>query len=110
MYYIWEQIPKKMNITNLHEDRLILNKIYYLKRLTHRGRDKVAAILKCIFLNEISIKISLKFVPKGTINNIPSVVQIIAWRRTGGILCVWRLLYVSETTTGKFSAWCVNLL
>ena len=41
---------------------------------------------KCIFLNEnvwISLKISLKFVPKGLINNIPSLVQIMAWRRPG---------------------------
>ena len=41
---------------------------------------------KCIFLNEnviISIKISLKFVPKGPINNIPVLVQIMAWRRPG---------------------------
>ena len=43
-------------------------------------------IFKCIFLNEnvwISIKISLKFVPKGPINNIPSLVQIMAWRCPG---------------------------
>ena len=41
---------------------------------------------KRIFLNEnvrISIKISLKFVPKGSINNIPALVQIMAWRRPG---------------------------
>ena len=41
---------------------------------------------KRIFLNEnvrISIKISLKFVPKSPINNIPSLVQIMAWRRSG---------------------------
>ena len=41
-------------------------------------------IFKCIFLNEnvwISIKISLKFVPNGPINNIPALVQIMAWRR-----------------------------
>ena len=34
-------------------------------------------IFKCIFLNEnilISIKISLKFVPKGQINNSPALV------------------------------------
>ena len=34
-------------------------------------------IFKCIFSNEnvlISIKISLKFVPKGQINNIPALV------------------------------------
>ena len=29
----------------------------------------------------ISIKISLKFVPKGPINNIPTLVQIMAWQR-----------------------------
>ena len=40
----------------------------------------------CIFANEnvkTSIKISLKFVPKGPINNIPALVQIMAWRRPG---------------------------
>ena len=38
------------------------------------------------FVNEnilISIKISLKFVRKGPINNIPALVQIMAWRRSG---------------------------
>ena len=43
-------------------------------------------IFKRIFLNKnvwISINISLKFVPRGQINNIPVLVQIMAWRRTG---------------------------
>ena len=43
-------------------------------------------IFKRIFFNEnvwISIKISLKFVPKDPINNIPALVQIMAWRRSG---------------------------
>ena len=43
-------------------------------------------IFKCIFLNEnvwILITVSLKFVPKGPINNIPAVVQIMAWHRPG---------------------------
>ena len=43
-------------------------------------------IFKCIFLNEnvwIPIKISLKFVPSGPINNIPAMVQIMAWCRPG---------------------------
>ena len=31
----------------------------------------------------ILIKISLKFVPKGPINNIPALVQIMAWHRQG---------------------------
>ena len=41
---------------------------------------------KCICLNEnvwISIKISLNFVPKIQINNIPALVQIIFWHRPG---------------------------
>ena len=43
-------------------------------------------IFKCIFLNEnawIFFSISLNFVPKGPINNIPSSVQIMAWHRSG---------------------------
>ena len=43
-------------------------------------------IFKRILSNEnvwILIKISLKFVPKGPINNIPALVQIMAWRRSG---------------------------
>ena len=39
-----------------------------------------------IYLNEnawIAIKISLKLVPKGPINKIPALVQIMAWRRSG---------------------------
>ena len=55
--------------------------------LTHWGRDKVADdVFKCNFLNEnvwILIKISLKFVPKGPINNIPALVHIKAWRWPG---------------------------
>ena len=43
-------------------------------------------IFNRIFVNEnviISIKFSLQFVPKGPINNIPVLVQIMAWRRPG---------------------------
>ena len=43
-------------------------------------------IFKCIFLCEdvqISIAISLKFVPKGSISNIPALVQIMAWHWSG---------------------------
>ena len=50
------------------------------------GRHFPDNIFKCIFLNEnlsIFIKISLKFVPNGPINNIPALVQIMAWHRSG---------------------------
>ena len=43
-------------------------------------------IFKCIFLNEndrISIKISLKFVPRSPIDNKPALVQVMAWCRIG---------------------------
>ena len=43
-------------------------------------------IFKRISFNEnvwISIKISVRFVSKGAINNIPALVQIMAWRRSG---------------------------
>ena len=39
-----------------------------------------------IFFNEnvcISIQISLKFVPKGPTNNVPALIQIMAWCRPG---------------------------
>ena len=61
-----------------------------LSLLTHWGLDNgrhfADAIYKCIFLNEdawIQIKISLKFVLKGPINNIPASVQIMVWHRPG---------------------------
>ena len=52
--------------------------------LTHWGRDKMDTddIFKCIFSNEnvwFVIKISLKFVPKGLINNISALVQVMTW-------------------------------
>ena len=50
------------------------------------GRRFADDTFKRIFLNENvrnSIKISLEFVPKGPINNIPALVQIMAWHRSG---------------------------
>ena len=55
-------------------------------RPRQNGRHFTDDIFKCIFLNEnagILLKISLKFVPKVRINNIPALVQIMAWRRPG---------------------------
>ena len=46
-------------------------------------------IFKWIFLNEnvwMSINISLKFVPKGQINNIPTLVQVMAWPLPGPLM------------------------
>ena len=59
---------------------------FNILRLRQNGCRFTGDTFKCIFLNLnfiISIKISLKFVPKGSINNIPALVQIMAWRRPG---------------------------
>ena len=63
-------------------------RVFMLKVCPCHDRDChfSADIFKCIFLNRnawTSIKISLKFVPKGLINNILALLQIIAWRRPG---------------------------
>ena len=55
-------------------------------RPRQNGRHFPDDIFKWIFLNEnvwISIKISLKFVPRGPVCNIPASVQMMAWRRPG---------------------------
>ena len=70
-----------------------------------------------IFVNEniwIPIKISLKFVPKGSINNIPALVQIMAWRCPGDMplsepmmvnlptqICITRPQWVNLRTGSK---------
>ena len=48
----------------------------------------MAAIVQATFWNaffneNVWISIEIKFVPKGRINNIPALVQIMAWRRPG---------------------------
>ena len=53
-------------------------------RPRQNGRHFTDDIFKCILLYENAwIPISLKFVPKGPINNIPALVEIMAWRRPG---------------------------
>ena len=55
-------------------------------RPRQNGRHFANDIFKSIFINEnawFPIKISLKLVPWGLINNIPALVRIMAWRRPG---------------------------
>ena len=86
--------------------------------LTYWGRDIMAAIFHTTSSSGfsenvwISINISLKFVPRGPINNIPTVVQVMAWRRPGDKplsepmmvrlpthICVTRPQWVNMSTT-----------
>ena len=56
---------------------------WFIGRIWWSG-DRICAAL--IILNEnvrITLKISLRFVPKVRINDIPALVQIMAWRRPG---------------------------
>ena len=77
-------IPKRqVSFTDAgHYDRPGTNK----QPLTHWGWDKMAAIFQTtssnafswVKMNEISL-----FIPIGPINNMPALVQIMAWRRPG---------------------------
>ena len=64
------------------------------------GRHFPDDIFKCIFMNEkfrILIRISPKFVHKRPINNIPAMVQIMVWRRSGKAWLQWRKSNLSES-------------
>ena len=82
-YYAW-----KWNCFSylIHYLQKHLNKWTFVNTL--RPRQNLADdIFKHIFFNEsiwISMKISLKLVPKGSINKNPALVQIMAWCHTGG--------------------------
>ena len=69
-------------------------------RPIQNGRLFPDDIFKWVFLNGnicISIKISLKFVPKGPIDNIPALVQIMAWRRPGDKLLSEPMMVILPT-------------
>ena len=58
----------------------------YIFTITKKGHHFADDTFKRILMNEnirISIKISLKFLPKGPINNIQALVQVMAWHRPG---------------------------
>ena len=58
----------------------------YTLRPRQNGRHVAGDIFKCIFLNDkvwIAIEISLKFVPKGSVKDIPALVQRMAQCRLG---------------------------
>ena len=87
-------------------------------RPRHDGRHFADDTFNRIFVNEnvrISIKISLKFVSKVPINNIPALVQIMAWRRPGDkplseAMMVSRPQWVNSLAPGRYagSLYCVR--
>ena len=94
-YLTWSVFSKIHAIDTPVRVRYVVSaktELYIYLPLTHRGWDKTDThdfagdIFKCIFLNEnvwSLLKISQNFVPKVWINNIPALVQIMAWCRSG---------------------------
>ena len=88
---LWKTTSSPLTSSSCHrswtpEETLTVREDVNTLKPRQNGRHFADDIFKCISLNEniwISIKISLKFVPKGPINNIPALVQIMAWRRPG---------------------------
>ena len=77
----WLRLIADSNIEGNYPEIVLL---WYSNTLRRNKRHFADDIFKCILLNEnvlISIKISLKFTPKGPINNIPALLQVMAWRR-----------------------------
>ena len=78
----WEMKKDVWIQNNTRQNILCINTL----RLRQKGCHYPNNIFKCIFFNEniwIWIKIPLKFVPVGSMNNIPALVQIMTWRRPG---------------------------
>ena len=79
------QRPSYIQWEYLHPER---GCTYHPSPPGHNGRRFANNIFKCIFMNEmfwLSIRISLKFVTKGPFGNKPALVQVVAWRGTGGM-------------------------
>ena len=63
---------------------IIMTHLLNTSRPRQDGRHFPDNIFQCIFLNKnILIDVSMKFAPKGPMNNIPVLVQIMAWGRSG---------------------------
>ena len=76
---------KDMGITDHYQTTTVSCSVNTL-RPRQNGCHFADDTFKRIFVNEnvrLLFEISLKFVPKGPINNIPALVQIMAWRRPG---------------------------
>ena len=121
-------------VSHISPGRLLLNWLGvfgwrdHINSLKPRQNDRLVAddTFKRIFLNEnvrISTKNSLKFVPKGLINNIPALARIMAWRRPGDKplsepmlvrslthICVTRPQWVKSSILSDFSLECFLLL
>ena len=105
--FAWANIDPDLcrHVASLRHSKSYLWINLLLLLLTHWGRNKIVAILQT-FSNAFSwmkiwilIKISLKFVPKGPIDNIPALVKKLAWCWPGDKVIVW--------TSDDIINWCI---
>ena len=83
LWHVSSELPPTFRLLNARTSPTMTE--FIPRHLAHWSRI-ADNIFKCIFLNEnvrILLEISLKFVPRVPINNIPALVQIMAWRRPG---------------------------
>ena len=104
---------RELNIRECNDAHIFPNTL----RPRQHDRHYPGDILKCMFLNKnvwIFLTISLKCVRKVRISNVPSLVQIMAWRRPGDKplsepmivdllthICVTRPQWVDQSNFGK---------
>ena len=83
---MWEEISvcSRDHQNDSWEEINLSMQFWFVIISTHWGRDKIVTISQTTVWNaRISIKILLKIVPKGPINNIPTLVQIMVWHWPG---------------------------
>ena len=96
---------------------IVLQRPINTLRPRQNGHHFADDTFKSIFFNEnvrIAIEISLKFVPKGAINNIPALVQMMAWHRPGGKplsepMMVCLLMHICVTWPQWVNTWFISL-
>ena len=95
-----------LHMTSPNYPVFLTNFAAYNWNLMYWSRDKMAAISQTTFANaflnanvEISIKFSLKFIPKGPINKIPAF-----WANDG--LGLWRI-FASPSLNGLIYVCCL---
>ena len=103
-----------------HLDKKVEQHIINTLRPKQNGHHFTDNIFKCILWNEyvwVSNKISLKFVPKGPINNIPALAQIMAWHQPSNkplseqmMIILQMQICVTQPQWVKLGTWLSTLL
>ena len=82
----WAPLDTTVDLPHVNIYDTFVNQTFNTLRPRQNGRHSADDAFKRIFTNEnvrISINFSLKFVPKGMINNVLALVQKMAWHQPG---------------------------